>query len=372
MEALKPVWNRLLSESNSDTITLTWEWLTTWWDVFHPQRELYLLVAGDGREIIGLAPFLRRTVVHFGLLPYRCLEFLASGEDEADEICSPYLDFIIRRGRESEVLEAFLRYLQEHKSDWDEIVLKELSAQSPNPPLIEKLLETQQLSASMPPGQISMHLPLPSDFESVLAGLSHDFRKKLRRDRRITLEHEGELRIIESADRFEEHFEILILLHQESWTSRGEHGVFASELFTRFHRQLARKILPLGWIRLYVLLISGAPVSALLVFHYQGRAYSYLAGRSFKDCPVYRPGMLVHGYAIERAIREGLREYDFLKATPDSYKLHWKGQAREIFQMRLAQAASKETIYNATTSLVDGLRQIKRAAQKNRFTKTSP
>src|SRR5438034_8066858 len=122
-DQLEPVWNPLLAASESSAVTLTWEWLTTWWDVFGDERELYLLVVRDGVEVIGIAPLLRRMVQHYGWLPYRRIEFLASGEAEADEICSDYLDFIFRRGREADALEAILNYLHRPQADWDEMLL---------------------------------------------------------------------------------------------------------------------------------------------------------------------------------------------------------------------------------------------------------
>src|SRR5262245_32961357 len=86
LAGLRPVWNSLLAESASRTITLTWEWVTTWWEVFHEGRELRVLVVRENDEVLGIAPLLRRVTRYEGLLHCRRLEFLGSGEDEADEI----------------------------------------------------------------------------------------------------------------------------------------------------------------------------------------------------------------------------------------------------------------------------------------------
>jgi len=87
-KGLAAAWSSLLQESASDTLFLTHEWLNAWWEVFGSERELYILLVRDSEELIGIAPLIRREVRHYGLLPFRRLEFLASGEDEADEICS--------------------------------------------------------------------------------------------------------------------------------------------------------------------------------------------------------------------------------------------------------------------------------------------
>ena len=121
--ALAKEWNQLLEQSASNTLTLTYEWLSSWWEVFGEGRELYILLVRDGEELIGIAPMLKRTVQHYGVLPFRRIEFLASGEEEADEICSDYLDFILLRGRETEALDCKMRNIYEIDTDWDEVLL---------------------------------------------------------------------------------------------------------------------------------------------------------------------------------------------------------------------------------------------------------
>jgi CelD/BcsL family acetyltransferase involved in cellulose biosynthesis len=363
-EQLRPVWNTLLAESASDQVSLTWEWLATWWEVFGSDRELYLLVVRDEDRVVGLAPLLRRSIAHYGVLPFRRLEFLCSGEEEADEICSPFLDFIFRRGREAEALGAVFDHLRQRQADWDEIVLTDVLANSPNLSHLQSLCHEDGIGWEVTRNQTAVYISLPPDWESYLASLSRNSRWKIRRGRRAVAEHGGELRVVDGAEGFSGHFETLIKLHQERWTTHGEPGAFASEKFTRFHRRLVQQLLPLGWIRLYVLLLAGEPVSAIYDFVYHGRAYFYQIGRTGKPCSIDSPGMAIQSFAIEQAIGEGLTEYEMYKGGPDSYKYHWGDRTREVLQLRLTRSNPKEAIYGAATKVVDGLRQIKRAVKQ--------
>ena len=56
---LREVWNQLLSRSDSDTIFLTWEWLSSWWEAYTgPTDDLHIIVVRDqGGQITGIAPF---------------------------------------------------------------------------------------------------------------------------------------------------------------------------------------------------------------------------------------------------------------------------------------------------------------------------
>lgn len=364
LRALEPVWNPLLRESRSDVVTLTFEWLSTWWEVFNEDRELYILLARDGEAVIGIAPLLKRTVQHYGVLPFRRLEFLASGEDEADEICSEYLDFIVKQGREAEVMRAFFEFLREDE-DWDEILLSDVMGESASLALLRTLCDAQGTAMQTVKEQTAIYLPLAGNFQQVLQNTSSSFRRKVKQDRRTFAANDGSVQIIKNTEAgleaFEKGFATLKRLHQARWTSRGKPGVFASEKFTRFHRLLAPKALRRGWLRLYIAAQQGEAFAAIYNFIYNGRAYYYQSGLQVNAGKLISPGVLLQSFAIEDAIHSGLREYDFLKGEPGSYKSKWADQTRDIVQVRLAQSRTKEALYKTTNRVLDGLRSIKRS-----------
>jgi hypothetical protein len=81
---------------------------------------------------------LRRTVRRFGM-PFRRIEFLASGEDEADEICSDYLDFIVHPDRARAALEAMFDYLLKESAPWDELLVTDIAGESKNLPHLQEI-----------------------------------------------------------------------------------------------------------------------------------------------------------------------------------------------------------------------------------------
>jgi CelD/BcsL family acetyltransferase involved in cellulose biosynthesis len=359
--ALEPVWNRLLEESASNTLTLTYEWMSTWWDVFSEGRELYILLALVGNELIGIAPMLKRTVQHYGVLPFRRIEFLASGEDEADEICSDYLDFILKRGREQEALTGIFKYIEEEDADWDEVLLTDVSGDSPNLPLLKSHCEDSGTRLQTMRDELCVYLRLPDSWDDLLKNLKKSFRQKINRDRRAFAAQDGELKVIERGEEFAEGFEALVELHQQRWVSKGMPGVFSSEKFTRFHRLFAPKAINNAWLKLYVAMKEGAPIAAIYNFAYNHKIHSYQSGFRQENSGLHSPVVLLRSFAIEHAIGFGCREYDFLKGREGSYKFEWQPQTRNIVQLRLAQSRTKEALYNTTTRVIDGLRNIKKS-----------
>lgn len=362
LRELEPVWDRLLEMSASDNLMLTFDWLATWWEIFGKDRELHILVAREGAEVIGIAPLLKRRVNHYGVLPFNRLEFLASGEDEADEICSEYLDFIVRRGREAEVIRAFCRYLLRHGSDWDELLLTDVLAESPNLIALESSSELMGLSFGITREDAAVYVELPADFDAWLNTISPSYRRRIRGDRARAQSAGAEFLAVTSSEGFDEAFETLIRLHQERWVSRGFPGVFNSERFTSFHRRIARLLLGKGQLALYLLEVKGRPVAAIYDLIYKGRIHYYQSGLDPEAAlPVQSPGKLLRSHVIERAITDGCRECDFMKGGADGYKSGWRGASRSLVQVRLAQQNSKEVLYSTTARVIDGLKTLKRS-----------
>jgi CelD/BcsL family acetyltransferase involved in cellulose biosynthesis len=360
-DKLEPVWNSLLENSASRALALTWEWQSTWWEVFgNSGRELNILVARQGTEIVGIAPLLRRTVPHYGM-PFTRLEFLGTGENEADEICSEYLDLIIRQGLEAEVIPKMLRYLYEDDKTWDEMSLGSIQSESPSVATFGELQPTSAASYQIVTKEKTSYIALPGTYADYFSRLGSNMRRDIRRDRRTAVTKGVELRVIDSELDFEVNFQVLVGLHEARWKPHGKPGAFASEKFSRFHRLLAAKILKNGWIKLFILAVSGQPIAGLYVFSYDNKLLIYQSGLADCDPTIAHPGTLVRDMAIEWAIQHGFTEWDMLRTRLSSYKLRWSDQARDIVGIRFARAQSKEAIYTAAARVVGGLRQIRRA-----------
>src|SRR5437016_885734 len=103
---LRQEWNPLLESSASTCVFLTHEWLSAWWKHLSGRRKLSILTARDGGRLIGVIPLAMRAPQYPRMMP-RLVEFIASGV-----IGSDYLDAIIERSREPEVLGAFAEELR--------------------------------------------------------------------------------------------------------------------------------------------------------------------------------------------------------------------------------------------------------------------
>ena len=362
LETLQNQWNELLARSGGDTIALTWEWLHTWWLVFGEGRELYVLVVYDDGTVVGIAPLLRRSVRHFGM-SYRRLEFLASGEDERDEICSEYLDFIIEKGKEEAVLGAIQRYLTAHRQEWDEIVLTKMRADA-SAAKLPGLCNSAHIHCQAAGDGHTTYVPLPKDWETIEKSLGKSFRQNLRNLRSRCDKDGAQFEVIETEAGFDRAFDNLMRLHQERWTQRGEPGVFSSEKFTRFHRELCRLLLPKKQVRLFQLSFHGEAIASLYTFVYEGEISNYQNGLSPTSRASYSPGTVLLSHAIEHSINSRQRVWDFLGGS-DDYKSRWNCQQRELVSLRLAWRTPRETWCRLMGLGVQSLRNIKRRLRRS-------
>jgi CelD/BcsL family acetyltransferase involved in cellulose biosynthesis len=362
-DGLREEWTALLSRSANNSLTLTWEWLSTWWQVYGgAERSLRVIAVWDGPRLIGAAPLLarHRSHRHFGVLPFKRWELLASGESNGDEVCSDYLDWIAEAGREAEVVELTVDYLvDELGREWQEIVLPDVSAQSKTLQQIQAISGKRGLLFEILRRESSPYIKLPATWDAYLGGVSSSFRYKLRRGRRDFEQQGGQYRVAERQEDIEELFTILVELHQARWATRGLPGAFASALRRRFHERLLPLALQQGWLRLGVLSLPSGPIGAIYSFRYAARVYFYQSGVLPQESSHLRPGTLLHGYEIEAAIGAGCTEYDFLKQGGPDYKDDWANAAQELVCARLSRPGARHQALRLGRFAYRRLRSVK-------------
>ena len=335
---LREEWNQLLLGSRTGSICLTWEWVYTWWEIFGgPGLERHVLLLRAEDRLVGIAPFVVTTHRERGLLKVRTLRFLGTGEPEWEETASEYLDVIAAGGYEEPVADRVWSHLQTCSRQWDQIVLNDVMGDS----LVMRYLKERMLQAGMCPRQVQIGtrycIDLPSSWEAYLNMLEPGARKRFEYKRR-KLEKAGhvEEKDITSPKDLGPAFKELVRLHTMRWVSRGGRGVFVSERFVAFHKKLMLRLLERGMLNIRLLSFDGVAISALYNFRYGGTDYFYQAGFDTEHAAKYSPGVVAHNYAIEDAIRQGMKQYDFMKGGTVSYKSEFACTESPVYDMEMS------------------------------------
>jgi CelD/BcsL family acetyltransferase involved in cellulose biosynthesis len=309
-DGLRFEWDGLLPEADA-TFFQSWEWQRTWWRHFGRGR-LYLWTWRRGERLLALAPLMIRK--HFGL-PLRELVFCGTG-------ISDYLNIVSRAEDATPAAERLLADLARDQAMWDLVDLQQLREGLP-------LLVAQapgRLRSAVYPQEPCPFVSLPDTWEGYAATLGKKLRSNIGYyERLMARTFTMELELTRDGT-LEETMAALFHLHQRRWRGRGLPGAFAGGRIQAFHRDVAARLAERGWLRLHALRLDGRTRAVLYCFSFMGRGYYYQGGFE-PSLARYSPGTVLTARAIQDAIRDGAREFDFLRGD-EPYKYLWKATDR--------------------------------------------
>ena len=293
LQAIEENWLALCQKTNA-TPFQTPMWLLPWWRNFG-SNDLSVIVSRNGDDIDAIAPlYILRdddSDESLGL-------FLGTG-------ISDYLDVI---GDASSIVGEMSKL---NCQLWDLQQLQPTSSML-NVALPDGFSENVEDQEACPV------LALGANFESL--GSTH-FQKKLRYYRR-QLERIGEVRIeTPTADTLDDLLTALFDLHAARWKRRDLPGLLADDATQNFHRDVARRMLDAGLLRMYATRIDDRIAAVFHGYALNGIVYYYLSGYD-PDLEKLSIGTLLVAHAVEQAVRDGATTFDFLRGA-EEYKYAW-------------------------------------------------
>ena len=313
---LRRQWGELMELSLSDTIFLTWEWVSAWWEAYGIPGELNILLAFDEKDVLrGIAPLRRRTIRRYGR-DYPTLSFIGDGSADSD-----YLDFVIRAGDEAVVLEAFSGYWQDQLRRGTLLTLNTIPDSSPNLPVLRELGNRSGMVWSETAEPCSV-VRMAGDWQAYLKQLAPRFRTKVRSVlRNLESRSEASFSFCERADELDRLLPALFDLHQRRWAKASKPGVFRGEQKRLFYRLLSPLLLERGWLGFSSVEWNGQIISSQYGFRYRNR-YLQLQEGYDPACEHLNPGAGLRAWSIQQLLKDGVTEYDFLGGT-GRHKSDW-------------------------------------------------
>lgn len=343
-QALSKEWNKLLNNSDSNNIFLTWEWISSWWEFFKEDARLYLITVRDEKgQLIGIAPLKIDKLSSQGF-PYRQLSFIGSGKG----VTADYLNFLIASGKEKEVIKEIFIYLGKNKRQWDIINLTNIFMESPVSEIILKVASENGWRCRIGPGLPCPYITLPDSWDTYLKTLSGKMRYEMRRRLRL-LETQHKVKFVRLKERreIESGLDTFLNLHENRWAKKGSRGIlgFHKEI-SEFHKRLALKFYEKDWLNIFFLEIDGVPVASLYGYEYGNKIFHYNSG--FDDrWSKYGVAKQLIAFVVEDCIKRGLREFDFLRGA-EPYKYEWTTQERRLLRVLLWNDTMRSRVHKVT------------------------
>ncbi len=337
-------WAELLANSTADCVFLSWQWLDTWMSVYGDGGSWLLIVVRDARyeKLLGVAPMMLESGTGKAGRWMQRLILVGQKADTASE----YLDWIIRRGHEAEVIAAICDHLLGAESrSWDLLCFETMRADSPTLPLLERAFASRGEGLTISHPTNAPYLTLPGRWEDFLASRSGTFRtrwNKFHREHLVAVREAGvDLSVPEG-------MRIIRDLNEKRWGNRRQS--FLSERYRRFHDEVSVRLHEAGHLAMIFLEADGQIVAGRYDFAYAGKAWCFQGGW-LPEWEKERAGKMMLTAMMRRCIENGLSEYDFLGGEA-SYKNEWSSDTRPMAEIEAANPSSmRGRLYKALKRL---------------------
>lgn len=331
--ALKAEWNPLLQRSRYNTIFLTYEWQTTWWECLG-EGDLWIVAfrRSDSNQLVGIAPLYLVTPERGRWAGKRKLNLVGCIE------VSDYLDLIAAKGWEQEVYQALYTWLCSGNSPaWDVLDLCNLPQDSLTYRDFPSVVDPSTYQVEIKQEDVAPQFLLPTHYENYLQEQvekkqRHEIRRKQRRAERET---EVNFYFVGSQHNLVAEMDDFVALQQASREDKAE---FMTPEMRHFFGIMAQRMQDAGWLRLCFLCINGEKTAALLGFEYDRRYLLYNSGYDPEAYPHLSPGWVLLSYTIQYATAVGNKVFDFMQGD-EEYKYRFGSQDYAVMRVVVSRQA---------------------------------
>lgn len=315
LDSLKESWNGLLNNSNNNVVHLTHEWIMSWWESFQQSNDLHIVIISDtDNKIVAIAPLMVTDCSYRGIHINKIC-FLANGH-------SPSIDFIIRKDRIAEGIQAILHYL-ERFSEWEMIEFQKLDAAGNTFTFIVSNLEESKYPYGFKDDIESPLIVIDSDWESFLQKRSPKFRKVLR-NKINRANKKGDLSIerVSITGSREPVLREMLEVSRNSWKRQMGTDLTGNPNSNAFYMKLCDRLGPQGIITLWLLRKGTKAIAFEFHLNYNNVVYPIRADydESFQSLS---PGSVLEFNILKTLFDEAkVKEYNSC-GCPYDYLLKW-------------------------------------------------
>ena len=320
MAAIAAEWDGLVAASAAPSPFLTSAWIGAWLETLGRGADLELITARDARDgsLLAAAPFHVEGRTRAGVR-HRVLRFLGSGAAAPD-----HLDLLVAAHAPEETASAVWSAVT-RRARWDLIDLDGVAADGTLARLLLRRVSDRDRAERTP----THFLRLAPTWEATLATFDGEVRSNLERHRR-KLEREFPAavaeRMVAEPDDLEATMTCLERLHQARRTEAGQRGAFGTPGLAAFQREVARRMLASGRLRLWRLDVGADAIGVIESFRHGDTVSFYTTGFD-KRWQRFGPGTRIMAVAVAAAIAEGATGFDFLRGD-EPYKRRWGTEIR--------------------------------------------
>ncbi len=311
----KLVWEDLENVVKPASVMNTWTWVETWVSVFGDMIPFQFVYGIMDDKPCGIVIVARETGRPFSLKNFY---IGTAGEPYKDWIHMTNNDVLALPEYKSSFVTGIINHIKQTYS-WEEITIEFLTDASIMPFIHSLATNKNKHRANMEPVSVlDLRSNIPTG-KSVLDKLPSHIKRRINRCLRAF----GDDVVAEHAETVEQALDILdelIVFHQSTWEKRGKRGMFSSERFTRFHKEIIHKLFDKGYISLFrIRSEKHGSIGCLYGFLERDTVIMYQSGfNDFSEVTFdetnnnrIKPGLITHALCIKSFAEKGFKEYNF-------------------------------------------------------------
>jgi len=318
--AIKAAWNKLFAENEKCSVFLSYEWFECCHRSYNAGKDLLILLVKDRNEMIGLAP-LWEYQSSIRAVSVRKVGFITVPD-------TPFVDFVIKRGREKEVLNAVLQHLYiRRRKNWDVLTFDRWPVESLNYKVLRDLLLEKGKRYFVVSTSVSPYIPIQEKWEVFWESCSMRFRKTRRNIiNRINKLGKVEIECI-AQDGTGAAYRDIVSVSERSWKQKEGIAISSRGEVKDFFQALTDLGGQKGWLLVWLLKVNGIPIAMEYDLTWGGRVYALRADfdEAYNE---YSPGTYLEYQIVKALFEEGYLEYNTGPGL-NAYKLRWTKHVRE-------------------------------------------
>lgn len=299
---LKNQWNDLALRTGD--ILCTYDWCEVWWQHFGPGRRLEIHTLHSGPQLVAVLPLFRETVRPGGvwLRTVRVVGCdytintvgLAVEPTHAETFIQIVVDTLSRTQAWDILQIAALR-------SYNVVTEPMAAACSRHPDIQATIIGRQDNWCTL--------FHLPRTYDEFLGSLPSKTRSEIqRRERQLGDKHTVEIEAVSDPQRVMPVMDLLVKMHQQRWTGRGQPGQFggAGDV-EQFHRDMAQRLQPTGQLLLLVLKADGHVLSVTYGYRFGQRLHALFGSHCYDEqWQRFGLGRIMYCHLIRYAIDQGV------------------------------------------------------------------
>lgn len=325
LHILEPEWNRLLRESNVDTLFLTWEWITAWLKSNHTLADddlMVITIRSDSGSLVGIAPFYKAGYRFLSCINVTLLRVLG---DEGTG--SEYPAMIVKKDASVEVITLILAKLRELQHCWDLIWMPRQSGWDGQKGVLAGVCRNIKYFLHFRERSFS-YFDLPDTFDEFESSLSSNRRQQFRRQaKKINKDHRVEIISCQNTEELSGYLNCLFELHEARRRVLGDVGTFKRKpQQLEFYRHFTTAALANDWLWFYALKVNDEIKAIQIGYLYNDIFYQLQEGFD----PDFLPGAgnILRLDIIRKCIDKRAVGYDFL-GDHTEHKRRWTARERK-------------------------------------------